>query len=51
MEIKTEWNKLDKDWWFDLGICYERTYYNGDYNRVILIALGIATIYIRFNKK
>jgi hypothetical protein len=50
MRIEIGWNKLDKDWWFHLGISYDHTYYHKQ-NRVILIALGIATIYIRFNKK
>jgi hypothetical protein len=50
MRIEIAWNKLDEDWWFHLGISYEHTHYN-KYNRVASIALGIATIYIRFNKK
>lgn len=50
MKVEVSWNVLDKDWWFHIGVSYDRTYYN-EYKRVILIALGVVTIYIRFQNK
>jgi hypothetical protein len=48
MKIEIEWNKLDKDWWFDLGIGYSKTEYHPRYKRVFTVALGIATVYFRW---
>lgn len=48
MEIK--WNELENEWWFDLGISYQRTPYHPKHKKVITISLIIFSIYIRWQK-
>jgi len=39
------------DWWFDLGISYNKTYYHHTYRRVVTIAVAFFSIYIRWKNK
>jgi hypothetical protein len=48
MTIEITWNTLGDDWWFELGIGCQRTEYHYNKKMVFVIALGIATIYIRW---
>lgn len=47
MKIEFMLNKIEGDWWFDLGISCQKTSYH-EKGWVFSIALGIATIYIRW---
>jgi hypothetical protein len=47
MKIEFMLNKLDEDWWFELGIGCQQVYYHQK-KMVFTIALGFATIYIRW---
>lgn len=49
MKIEIWWNKLD-DWFFDLGISYQRTLYHPTHRHVFCIALGIVSINFRWKK-
>ena len=48
MIIEVELHKLEKDWWIDLGISYSTTKLHPEYKKVIVIALIIISIYIRW---
>lgn len=48
MKFEFGLNKCEGDWWFDLGISYQHTQYYPGMKRVFAIALGLATIYIRW---
>jgi hypothetical protein len=48
MKLEIAWNCLEGDWWFDLGINCQRTEYHPNKKMVFAIALGIATIYLRW---
>jgi hypothetical protein len=47
MKIEIIWNELEGDWWFDLGISYQKTPYHPEYKRVIAFSFIIFSIYIR----
>lgn len=51
MKIEAVLNKLDSDWWFDLGISLQKTEFHPGSKYVFAIALGIATVYIRWGVK
>jgi hypothetical protein len=48
--MKTEfvWNNFDGEWWFDIGISYQKTPFHPEKRRVLTFAIGIATIYFRW---
>ena len=53
MRIECMLNNLDEDWmngdwWFDLGISYQKTEYHHQYRKVFTIALVFFSIYIRW---
>lgn len=48
MNIEVNWNCLENQWWFELGLGYSKTEYHSKYNKVITIALILFTIYIRW---
>jgi len=48
MSIKFELNEFTGHWWFDLGIYCSSTEYHPDKNWVFAIALGFASIQIRW---
>jgi|688.fasta_scaffold1888979_3 hypothetical protein len=48
MEVDVLLNEIEGDWWFDLGISYEKISFR--YKKVISIAFVFFTIYIRFDK-
>ena len=48
MIIEVELHKLKKDWWIELGITYSTTELHPEYKKVIVIALLIISIYIRW---
>jgi hypothetical protein len=50
MTLEFAVNRIDKEYWFDLGISYQRTEYHHNYGQVITIALGLASIYIRWGR-
>lgn len=45
--IEIEWNRLEREWWFELGISLQKTSYH-EKNFVLAISFIIFTIYIRF---
>jgi hypothetical protein len=49
MKVEFSRNKLDNDWWFSLGISYQRTEFHYIYNKAFTVDLGFWTIYIRWN--
>jgi hypothetical protein len=49
MKIEFNRNKLDNDWWFSLGISYQKTEFHSEFNKVCTIDLGFWTMYIRWN--
>jgi hypothetical protein len=49
MKTEFSWNTLDDvEWWFDIGISYQKTHYHPEKRRVLAFAIGIATIYFRW---
>ena len=50
MKIEFAINKLDCEWWFDLGLSYQNVLHP-EYKKVFTISLIFASIYIRFQKK
>ena len=48
MKIEISWNSLEGTWWFDLGVSCQQTEYHHNKKMVITIALGFATIYLRW---
>lgn len=51
MKIEIYKNKLDGDWWFDLGISCQKTDYNPRYKMVFIIALAFFSISIRWKSR
>jgi hypothetical protein len=51
MSIEGMIHKIEGDWWFDLGISYNKTYYHHTYRRVVTIAVAFFSIYIRWKNK
>jgi len=51
MSIECMLHKLEGDWWFDLGISYQKTYYHHTHRRVVTIAIAFFSIYIRWKNK
>ncbi len=49
MKVNVLLNKLENEWWLDLGIGYEPNNLF-EYKKVISISFVFFTIYIRFNK-
>jgi len=47
MKVEIAWNKIDKEWWFDIGISYQTTSYYKS-KRVITIALLFFSLYFRW---
>jgi len=43
-------NELCGEWWFNLGVSYDKTKYTPPYKRVITIGIIFFSIYIRFSK-
>jgi hypothetical protein len=48
MKIEFLLNRLEGDWWFDLGISCQKTDFHPNKKMVFTIALGFATVYIRW---
>ena len=48
MMIECTLNKLEGDWWFELGMGCCKTEFHPNKKYVFTIALAIATIYIRW---
>lgn len=48
MKIEFELNRLEGDWWFNLGIGCQKTEFHHEYNWVFDIAFGFCTLYIRW---
>ena len=48
MKIEFVLNRLEGDWWFDLGISCQKIEYHNCKKMVFAIALGFATVYIRW---
>jgi hypothetical protein len=49
MKFELELNTLDhKEWWFNLGICFQKTTHHPSHKWVIVLGLGVFSIYIRF---
>lgn len=49
MNVEFTLNRLGGgQWWFDLGISYQRTQYHTKRERLFAIGFGIATLYIRW---
>jgi hypothetical protein len=51
MKVEFSRNKLDNDWWFTIGISYQKTEFHDTYQKVFTIDLGFWTIYIRWDIK
>ena len=51
MKIEFNTNKLDNDWWFSLGISYQKTEFHSEFNKVCTVDLGFWTMYIRWDIK
>ena len=51
MSIECMLNNLGGDWWFDLGISYQRTDGHHKYRQVFTIAIVFFSIYIRWKNK
>lgn len=50
MKIEFVLNKIDNEWWFDLGLSYQNVMHP-QYKKVLTISLIFASIYIRWQKK
>jgi len=49
MKIEINFNKLCGDWWFDIGLSFQKMHVEHKY--VFTIALMFFSIYFRFGKK
>jgi hypothetical protein len=48
IKVETSVNRLDDDWWFELGITWQRTPYHREFGRLFSLGLGLFTIYFRW---
>ncbi len=48
MIIEFMLNRLEGDWWFELGISIEKTEYHPNKKMVLTIALAFASVYVRW---
>ena len=48
MSIEYGLNCLEGDWWFDLGISYQKTPYHHEHRKVITVSLVFFSVYIRW---
>ena len=48
MSIEYELNYLEGDWWFDLGISYQKTPYHHEHKKVITVSLVFFSVYVRW---
>lgn len=48
MIIEFNLNRLEGDWWFELGISIEKTEYHPSKKMVLTIALAFASVYVRW---
>lgn len=48
MKVEIEWNEIENNWWFDLGLSYQKTQYHRQYENVVTVGLGIFSIYVRW---
>ncbi len=50
MKIECNWNRIeyDDEWWFDIGVCYQKTQYHYKYIRVLTLSFIIFSLYIRW---
>ena len=48
MKLEFIFNRVEGNWSFDLGISCQKTYYHQSKKIVFTVALGFATVYIRW---
>lgn len=51
MSIEISLNNLESDWWFDLGISYQKIDFNHVYIRVFSVSVIFFSIYMRCKNK
>ena len=48
MNIECMLNCLESDWWFDLGVSYQKTPYHHTHKKVMTLSLVFFSVYIRW---
>jgi hypothetical protein len=48
MNMECTLNAMEKDWWLDLGISYQKTNLHYKYRHVFTIAMVFFSVYIRW---
>ena len=48
MKVEIRLNELENDWWFELGVCFQKTEFHPTTRYVFTIGIMFFNIYIRF---
>lgn len=41
-------NEIENEWWFDLGISFQKTNFHHEFKSVLTISIILISIYVRF---